>query len=87
MGSSAARVAMLLGAAAIVFGITVGVGLHLLPGPHTETDFLVVGSVATLLSLIVVFAVLLATGLRTPNIFFKRRQKESAEGGGPSNPE
>lgn len=67
---------MLLTGAAIVFGVTVAIGLRLLPEPRSETDYLVVGSIATFVSLGVLFAVLIATWVKSPEIFFKRRKKE-----------
>ncbi|MBI5084931.1 MAG: hypothetical protein HZB13_10095 [Acidobacteria bacterium] len=79
MGSTTGRWAMLICGAAIVFGATVAIGLQVLPGPHTETDFLVVGSAATLLSLGVVFGVLIGTWVRSPELFFKRRQAPTSE--------
>ncbi len=33
----------------VVFGVTVGILLQVLPGPHKPTDYLVIGAVATLL--------------------------------------
>jgi len=83
MGSSLARWAMLLGATAIVFGVSVAIGLRFIPGPHSETDFLVVGSVATLLSLGVLFTVLIKTWLRTDNVFFKPRPKPEGDRSAP----
>lgn len=70
---------MLLTGAAIVFGVTVAIGLKLLPVPHSETDYLVVGSIATFVSLAVLFGVLIATYVRSPEIFFKRRKRDSDE--------
>lgn len=82
-----AKWGMLLGAGAIVFCITLAIGLKLLPGPHTETDYLVVGSVATFLCLGVLFAVLITTWIRTPNVFFKKRDtNESVPPSGPEPP-
>ena len=66
MGTTWAKRASLLGAAAIVFGVTILIGLKLLPGEHTDTDYLVVGSVATFLSLGVLAAVLVGTWMRVP---------------------
>ena len=87
MGSSTAKWGMLLGAGAIVFGVTLAIGLKLLPGPHTETDYLVVGSVATFLCLGVLFAVLITTWIRTPDVFFKKRgAPESGDTPGPEPP-
>jgi uncharacterized membrane protein YbaN (DUF454 family) len=31
----------------LVFAVTVGVLLNVLPGPHKSTDFLVIGAIAT----------------------------------------
>ncbi len=75
-----AKWGMLLGAAAIAFVITVAIGLRLLPGPHTETDYLVVGSVATFLCLGVLFSVLITTWIRSSEIFFKKRTKPETGG-------
>ncbi len=70
---------MLLTGAAIVFGVTVAIGLRLLPEPHSETDYLVVGSIATFISLAVLFGILIATWVKSPEILFKRRKKDSDE--------
>ena len=79
MGTAAGRIMMLVASAVIVFGVTVAIGLKILPGPHTETDYLVVGSVATFLSLIVLFAVLLTTWLKTGEVFYKKRVKDQPD--------
>lgn len=78
MGTSTARWTSLLGATAIVFGLSVIVGLRVLPSPHSEIDYLVIGCIATLLSLSAVFVMLLATWLKMPNPFYRRRLKEVA---------
>lgn len=74
-----ARWSILLSAAAIVFGASVAVGLKLLPEPRSDADYLVVGSIATLLSLATLFAVLLLTVQRDANPFFRRRPKRGAD--------
>ena len=74
-----AKWGMLLGAAAIAFVVTVAIGLRLLPGPHSETDYLVVGSIATFLSLGVLFAVLITTWIRSSEVFFKKRTQPQAD--------
>ena len=79
MGSTLAKCGTLLGAAAIAFVVTVAVGLRLLPAPHTETDYLVVGSVATFLCLGVLFAVLITTWIRSSEVFLKKRTKPDPE--------
>ena len=75
------RLGMLFGAAAIVFAVTVAIGLKILPEPHSETDYLVVGSVATFLSLGVLFAVLITTWIKTPEVFFKKPVAPDEEAG------
>jgi putative flippase GtrA len=44
-----------------------------LPEPRSEADYLVVGGIATLVAMGLLFAVLLTTWVRSPNVFFKRR--------------
>ncbi|MBI4894013.1 MAG: hypothetical protein HY821_25575 [Acidobacteria bacterium] len=78
MNSALGRTLTLAGAAVIVFGVTVAIGMKLVPPPRTESDYLVIGSVATFLSLIVLFAVLLTTWLKAPEVFFKKRPKRPA---------
>ncbi len=58
---------------AALFAVTVLILLRILPGPHTQSDYLIAGGFATMITLLVVFAVLLTTVLRTP--FLKRRTK------------
>jgi hypothetical protein len=85
MGTSIARWASLSLAALIIFSVTVLIGLQLLPGPHSEMDYLVIGCIATLLSLTVLFAMLLATWMKSPNPFFRRRLKSTDTGNPPQN--
>ena len=59
-----------------VFGVAAMVMLRLMPVPLKDTDYLVIGSVATLVSLLVMFLVLIATRLKTPDPFFKKRRKK-----------
>jgi len=85
MGTSFARWASLSGAAVIIFSVSVLIGLQLLPGPHSEMDYLVIGCIATLLSLTVLFAMLLATWMKSPNPFFRRRLKAAQAADPPQN--
>lgn len=87
MGTAAGRALMLAASAVIVFGVTAAIGLKLVPAPHNETDYLVIGSIATLLALGVLFAVLLTTWLRSPDVFFRRRPKAASEEKPESNPD
>lgn len=76
MALTASRWLILVAAVVVVFGVTVAIALQLVPGPHSETDYLVIGSVATLLSLVVVFVVLMATSHKASELFFRRRPRE-----------
>jgi hypothetical protein len=62
-----------------VFGVAAVVMLRLMPAPLKDTDYLVIGSVATLVSLLVMFLVLIATRLKTPDPFFKKRRKKRTD--------
>lgn len=68
---------VLAAAVILVFGVTVAIGLKLLPSPHTDTDYLVVGSIATLLALAALFGVLLATVFKGSGAFFQRRVRDA----------
>jgi hypothetical protein len=61
--------------AACVFVVIAAILLRLMPGPLRESDYLVIGSVATLVSLLVLFLLLVSTTLKSSDIFFKRRKK------------
>jgi len=43
----------------VVFAITVAILLQVLPGPHKPTDYLVIGAVATLLCILLLFFLLI----------------------------
>jgi len=58
-----------------VFGVAAAVMLAIMPTPLKDSDYLVIGSVATLVSLLVMFLVLVATRLKSPDLFFKKRKK------------
>jgi hypothetical protein len=49
----------------MIFGVTVAVLLAVMPGPHKSTDYLVIGCVATLLCLLLLFVVLINTAKRS----------------------
>jgi hypothetical protein len=58
-----------------VFVVVSAVMARLMPSPMKESDYMVIGSVATLVSLGVVFAVLVSTTMKSGDIFFKKRRK------------
>ncbi len=68
---------LILGFAAVfVFAAVVLIGLRLVPAPHTETDYLVIGSVATFLCMTLLFGALLKTWRQSSDAFFKKRQRK-----------
>jgi hypothetical protein len=70
------RRALLLGLAAVcVFAVVAAILTKLTPDPLQESDYLVIGSVATLVSLLVVFLRLVTTSMKGSDVFFKRRRK------------
>jgi hypothetical protein len=69
------KLIVLLAAVLLVFGVTTAIGLKLVPQPHTDTDYLVVGSVATLLALAAMFGVLLTTVFKSGAPLIRRRQR------------
>lgn len=70
------RIAALAIAMILVFGAVVTVLLHLIPEPRKETDYLVIGTLATFASLATLFVVLITTIFKDPNALFFRRKKE-----------
>jgi Na+/melibiose symporter-like transporter len=60
----------------IIFAVTVAVLLAVMPGPHKPTDYLVIGCVATLLCLLLLFVVLINTPKHSPR---PSRDRESAD--------
>lgn len=70
------RRGLMLGLAALcVFVIVAALMIKVIPGPLKDSDYLVIGSVATLLALLVLFVVLLSTSMKSSNVFFKKRKK------------
>jgi hypothetical protein len=62
-------------AVGFVFAIVVIILLAIMPTPLRESDYLVIGSVATLASLLALFLLLVSTTMKSSNVFFKRRKK------------
>lgn len=57
------------------FLVVAAVMLKMMPAPVQNADYLVIGSVATLVSLLVLFRMLVARSMKSPDMFFKRRKK------------
>ena len=68
------RVLVLAGAGLVVFAVAAVLMIRLMPQPLKDSDYLVVGSVATLVAMLVVFLGLVAT-IKSRDVFFKRRRK------------
>jgi hypothetical protein len=70
------RRGLLLALAAIcVFVVVAAVLLRMIPAPLKESDYMIIGSVATLVALLVLFLVLISTSMKSSNVFFKKRKK------------
>jgi hypothetical protein len=69
------RALMLAAAALCVFTIVAAAMLKLMPEPLKESDYLIIGSVATLVALLVLFLVLISTSIKARDVFFRRRRK------------
>ena len=60
----------------LVFAAVTAIMLRFMPEPLKDSDYLVIGSVATLVALLALFFGLAGTSLKNRNPFFKRRKKE-----------
>ena len=70
------RRGLLLGLAAVcVFAMVAFIMTAVMPKPLRESDYLVIGSVATLISLLALFLLLVSTSMKSSDVFFKRRHK------------
>ena len=69
------RILILLLGLAMVFAVVAAILSRVIPGPHRSTDYLVIGTVATFVSLVVLFVVLVKTWVKAPDLFYRRRGK------------
>jgi len=60
---------------ASVFAVVALILVEVMPGPLRESDYLVIGTVATLVSLLALFLMLVSTSMKSSDVFFKRRKK------------
>ncbi|MBM3813215.1 MAG: hypothetical protein FJW20_16445 [Acidimicrobiia bacterium] len=74
MKSRAKRALILVSACLLVFFSVALILTRIIPGPHGQKDYLVIGTLATFASLVVLFVVLLTTYIKDPTVFFKRRK-------------
>jgi len=59
-----------------VFVVAAAIMIKLMPSPLKDSDYLLIGSVATLLGLLALFLALISTTLKSSDVFFKRRKKQ-----------
>ena len=69
------RAVLLVLAAVCVFAVVAAILTKLMPAPLKDSDYLVIGSVATLAALLALFVALLSTSMKASDVFFKRRRK------------
>ncbi len=62
------------GGLAVLFTITVLILTRVLPGPHKPADYLVIGTLATLVCIMALFLINLAVGDKSGETFYKRRK-------------
>ncbi len=70
------RIAVLVLAMIIVFGAVVMILFQIIPEPRKETDYLVIGTLATFTSLATLFVVLISTVFKDSNTLFIKRKKD-----------
>lgn len=63
------------GAMVLIFAAVAGIMLRLMPAPLKDSDYLVIGTVATLVSMLALFLLLITASGKKSNVFFKRRKK------------
>ena len=63
-----------------IFVVVTAILMKLIPAPRKDSDFLIIGSIATLVTLAAVFVLVVSTSRKsgkTSDVFFKRRRKGS----------
>lgn len=50
---------------------------QLIPGNPSPTDYLVIGTAATMVCLITLFAILIKTWVKQPDVFYARRRRST----------
>ena len=73
------RFAMAAGGIVVVFLVTIAIAFQLMPGPLKSTDYLVVGAIATFVSMLVLFVILTQTVGTKKQIFTKGKPPKSED--------
>ncbi len=76
------RLALLFVIVALVFGVTAAILLKVLPAPLGDVDYLVIGAIATFIAMLALFFILIKGGAKMPDVFYKRRIRNSEPGDG-----
>jgi len=58
----------------LVFAAVAGIMLKVMPAPLKDSDYLIIGSVSTMVSLLLLFVLLIVTSGKASSVFFKRRK-------------
>ena len=60
----------------LVFAAVAAILAEVMPGPLKDSDYLIIGSVATLVALLAAFFGMVATSGKKSGVFFKKRKKQ-----------
>jgi hypothetical protein len=74
--SNGKAVALVLGVV-VAFLATAAILMRLIPAPRKETDYLVIGTLATFAALAVLFVTLFGAGAINPSFWFKRKPPQA----------
>ena len=72
------RQTILILAGVCVFAVSAAVMVAIMPAPLKDSDYLVIGSIATLVSLLVMFVALIATRSTDAESVFQETQERNA---------
>ena len=70
-----ARTLALALALVFIFAAVAGIMLKVMSAPLKDSDYLIIGSVSTMVSLVLLFVLLIAISGKPTSVFFKRRKK------------
>ena len=74
MSSRFGRVLLLAAGAIMVFAAAAAILFRVIPGPHKQADYLVIGTLSTFAAMATLFVVLLTTSAKDPTAFNKRKK-------------
>jgi len=62
-------------AVVFIFAAVAAIMLKVMPAPLKDSDYLIIGSVATMVSLLTLFVLVVVTSGKASGVFFKRRKR------------